>query len=854
MEEKSHHSPGSIITIISLNLGRFLNVEIPDSLVETVRRVLAEDVRQDRLLGATAWAFGPDLHLHLTHLNGGDPVEDFEEVHCSKRAVECALKAAGAAIQKAVDMKISSQDVVKIASLSRQEQAEALDLRCLHYPFTERGAEPIFVAKAIDAGWGFFNRALFNLFFNPDKGSGRRIEGNDFLGVVESIEDLAEDRDEIRAFEFGPGAVNEMLALIADAEQWRLSRVYAVSGKFGRGKLSPEPVALVEGSFNPVMIGRSQSGLPAIGEYTQAVGEFYFGPGGPAGRYRVGLLPSTFPEAQRLSSLPGTARVVSYAYQSFGGGCLPDDSDIVDVFDQNRAETTRLQRESSRLVRFMVDHGEFEPYLNPAAAESRAVAESDLLSDRLESIPDDNDSILERLNERALFTLSDIKADSGGKVGHTSPPNHFQSVAEASLEEAKREGLILPTSEIIEVGDDGHLLMSHKMGADSNDIHLFAYRTFFRQVWVAEVLGYKWYGLGQDLVGEASAGRTTEELAHLNDTFLSLLPEHLPPAERAQMDHLRKAYSQWKSGLGRGHKPLKVFAGNVSGQGPGFAEMPMLDPGRVALLAIDKAGPSAFNLPVFWSLQNAFQDGSLPLYLQNRGARGAVVEVWDIEHHKRVFLDWEQEWKKVQNLLGAIERFNVKRIWSRSSANWNPSRPKQGLDEILLTASTEKLSVITNGEYRGKDDPVLLAVEPLAQALHLFMRDHFYLTQGDGRGSHFMFPTPLAFRDAVATINSRAVCVSAWVTLDGEGEICGFRDVFADPAYEAARDRAFAANKAIWDAQGGNFIPVGVGAAKVEQSYPLAKTLARITAPDSKFVSRRARRRVAPAELVGAGS
>jgi fructose 1,6-bisphosphatase len=168
----------------------------------------------------------------------------------------------------------------------------------------------------------------------------------------------------------------------------------------------------------------------------------------------------------------------------------------------------------------------------------------------------------------------------------------------------------------------------------------------------------------------------------------------------------------------------------------------------------------------------------------------------------------------------------------------------------LLAASTEKLAVITGGEYRGKDDPVLLAVEPLAQALNLFMRDRFYLTQGDGRGSHFMFPTPLAFRDAIATINSRAVAVAAWITMDASGEIRGFRDEFADPSYEAARDRAYELNKAIWDAQGGNFIPVGVGSSKVEQSYPLAQTLARITATDSEFISKRTVSRVAPEELV----
>jgi fructose 1,6-bisphosphatase len=205
-----------------------------------------------------------------------------------------------------------------------------------------------------------------------------------------------------------------------------------------------------------------------------------------------------------------------------------------------------------------------------------------------------------------------------------------------------------------------------------------------------------------------------------------------------------------------------------------------------------------------------------------------------VERHRRVFLDYEAEAALAQRLLGATDKFNVKRIWARTAA-WNPARALDGLGDILLAASTEKLAVISGGEYLGKDDPVLLAVEPLANALNLFMRDRLYMTQGDGRGSHNMFPTPLPFGEAIATVNSKAVSVSAVLSFDGKGGIRSIRDVFADPAYDEARDRAFRVNKSIWDAHGGNFSPVGVGASKVEKSYPLAKMIARITAPGSPF-------------------
>lgn len=812
----------SYILIGSLDLGSFLGGGIPSVLLDRARKNLQKKTEAGEIKGSWVQGFGGDLHLHLsTTLTDSSQISHLEDM-----ILEIGSDALKGAIAEG------------LCSAAAEEQSDALKVRFLKFPYTERGAEPIFVTKAINGGWGFFNRSIFNLFFNPDKGSGRRIEGNDFLAVVESIEDLKEGKKEVRTYEFGPGNINELLALVADAELWRLSRVYAVRGKFGTGELKNEPAAVVEGSFNPVMIGRSQSGLPAIGEYTQAAAEFYFGPGGPQGSYRVGLVPSTFEEAA-LPISDGVCKVAAYAYQSYGGGRIPEGPDVVDVFSQNRPETYRVQREAARLIKHMVSHGEFEPYLNPRTAEHRASQQAEQLGERLEEIPSGSDPLVETANQNSQFTLSDIKADAGGKVGHTSIPNHYRGIAEASLQEAKAQGLIFTTSAFVEVGDDEHLLMSHQRGADSNEIHLFSHRTFFRQVWVAEVLGYKWYGLGQDLVGKSTEGRTTEELANLTDDFINLLPEYLPPVERARMDDLKKAYQEWKFDKGEGHKVEPAFSGNVSGQGPGFAELPLNQPEPVGLLAIDKAGPSAFNLPIWWSLNQAASDGSLFGYLEGVGGNGAVLEIWDVESHRRVFLDLASEGHVIRDLLGAIEKFNIKRVWARTSEEWNPSQVESSLGTVLLAASTEKLAVISGGEYLGKDDPVLLAVEPLARALNLFMRDQFYMTQGDGRGSHFMFPTPLPFEDAIATINSRGVAVSAWVTFDASGEISKFEDVFADPSYELARDRAYSVNKAIWDAQGGNFVPVGVGADKVEQSYPLAKTLSAITTDDSEFISQR---------------
>jgi fructose 1,6-bisphosphate aldolase/phosphatase len=827
----------STIHIVSADLGSLLGPALPAPVVEAAREHLRTQDANQRLRAAWVRDFGEDLHQHLTTFQG-----DFSTGQDPRAyTLDLARGAARAALARGLEMGLGARaDSGAALQLTGPAFDKAINLRVLHYPFTERGAEPVFVAKALNGSWGFFNRAMFNLFFNPDKGSGHRIEGNDFLAVVESIADLAGGKTGVRTYEFGPADTNELLALVTDPDDWRLSAVYAVKGRFGEGKFKDEPAGVVAGGRNPVFVGRSQSGLPAVGELTQAVGEFYFGPGGQDGGYRVGLVPVTFAEAHSHSAPDGVAKVVAYAYQSYDKGRMPAGSDVVDIFAQNPPETRFLQRESMHLIRHMTNHGEFEPYLNAATAVNRAEHTAAKLKDRFQPIPDGADPVVTAANRRSKFTVSDIKADSGGRVGHTTTPGHFGPVADASLQEAKEAGLILGTSKFIAVGDDGHLLMTHTHGADNNAIHLFAYRTFFRQVWVAEVLGYKWYGLGQDLVGDASAGKKTEELAGLSEKFVNLLPDHLPEGERRRHGELKAAFDRWKTGEGEGRTPAPPFSGNVSGQGPGFAELPMPRATPVGLFAIDKAGPAAFNLPVWEALGRCRTDGSLTRYLEGTDARGVVLEIWDVEKHRRVFLDAESEGEIAQRLLGATDKFNFKRIWMRTAA-WNPSRPDSVLGDVLLAASTEKLAIITGGEYRGKDDPVLLAVEPLANAVNLFMRDRFYMTQGDGRGSHNMFPAPLAFGEAIATVNSRAVSVSAMMSLDAKGEIRGIRDVFADPAYEEARERASRINKAIWDAHGGNFSPVGVGASKVEQSYPLAKMIARIIAKGSPYEAKRNR-------------
>src|SRR5262245_42369010 len=158
-------APSCTIHIVSANLGRLIGPSMPEAVVEAARASLRRPEVARRLRGAWVMAFGDDLHLHLTTFADGFPAGESPQAFAARAAREAAVEAVARGRQLGLRGPQAGTD-------SRQAgQAElqaALDLRLLAYPFTERGAEPVFVAKTLNGSWGFFNRALFNLFFNPD--------------------------------------------------------------------------------------------------------------------------------------------------------------------------------------------------------------------------------------------------------------------------------------------------------------------------------------------------------------------------------------------------------------------------------------------------------------------------------------------------------------------------------------------------------------------------------------------------------------------------------------------------------------------------------------------------------------
>ncbi|MEW6242681.1 MAG: fructose-1,6-bisphosphate aldolase/phosphatase [Bacillota bacterium] len=204
------------------------------------------------------------------------------------------------------------------------------------------------------------------------------------------------------------------------------------------------------------------------------------------------------------------------------------------------------------------------------------------------------------------ITLSVIKADIGGFVGHSSVhPALLDRAREVLSDEGK--GLLVDFH-VTCVGDDINLVMTHRHGPDCEDIHRLAWETFKKSTEVAKKL--KLYGAGQDLLSDA-------------------------------------------------------FSGNVKGMGPGVAEMEFVERASepVVIFMADKTEPGAWNLPVYKMFADPFNTAGL--VIDPKMHAGFSFEVHDLIENKKVVLQTPEETYDLLVFIGAPGRYVVKSVYSR---------------------------------------------------------------------------------------------------------------------------------------------------------------------------------------------
>ena len=207
------------------------------------------------------------------------------------------------------------------------------------------------------------------------------------------------------------------------------------------------------------------------------------------------------------------------------------------------------------------------------------------------------------------ITLSVIKADVGGYVGHSESHPDIIAKAKESMATAKKEGLLVDYH-VTKCGDDLQLIMTHQQGEESEKIHKLAWDTFVTGTEEAKKL--KLYGAGQDLLSDA-------------------------------------------------------FAGNVKGMGPGVAEMEIEERKSepVVIFMADKTSAGAWNMPLYKMFADPFN--TIGLVIASNMHRGFTFEVHDVKEHKKITLNAPEEIYDLLVFIGAPSRYMVKAVYSRET-------------------------------------------------------------------------------------------------------------------------------------------------------------------------------------------
>jgi fructose 1,6-bisphosphate aldolase/phosphatase len=326
------------------------------------------------------------------------------------------------------------------------------------------------------------------------------------------------------------------------------------------------------------------------------------------------------------------------------------------------------------------------------------------------------------------ITLSTIKADVGSIGGHTQPTEKMLQAARERIAQACQKGLLLDGM-VTHTGDDIALIMSHTHGDNNKDVHLFAWDTFVYATKFAQEAGC--YAAGQDLLVDAPSS-------------------------------------------------------NVRGAGPGVAEITFehagKDPRRAEafmVVAADKCGPGAFNLPFFLAFADPMYCAGLMLPGLIKGFTFEIIDMSTHDHADHVImLHAPEDYYKIAMLLRDNERFGIKAIYSRA------------YNEQAYSASTDRLHNIA-GKYTGKDDPIALirtqgifpAPEELISPL---VKAHF--VGGDARGSHVMPIMPVAINTPVTGPYCVPIISSLVFSLSAEGKFSDqYVDVFGQKVWDWVR-------------------------------------------------------------------
>ena len=328
------------------------------------------------------------------------------------------------------------------------------------------------------------------------------------------------------------------------------------------------------------------------------------------------------------------------------------------------------------------------------------------------------------------LTLSVLKADVGSIGGHTKPSRHMLDAVKAAANDAVRSGLLIDTF-VGHTGDDIAIIASHTKGPNNPEVHQFAWNTFLKATDIAREYGL--YGAGQDLLVDAPSGN----IRGAGPAVAEVEFDHNPVKENSV-------------------RPAESFM----------------------VLAADKCGPGAYNLPLFLGFADPMYCAGLMLPRIGEGFTFNIIDMDNTEGDSIISLNAPEDYYKITVLLRDNERFGIDSIVSRHTG------------QTAAAVSATRLHNIA-GSYTGKDDPVAIVrnqgIFPAPEELiSPYAKAHYI--GGDARGSHVMPLMPVPINTAVTGMYCLPLVSCIGFSLNKEGKFSdSFADFFDNPAWDHVR-------------------------------------------------------------------
>ena len=291
---------------------------------------------------------GDDLQLIMTHRKG---VEN-EEIHklAWDTFVECTE------VAKSLKLYGAGQDLL-VDTFSGN--VKGMGPGVAEMEFEERPSEPLLFFMGDKTSPGAWNMPLYKIFADPFNTIGLVIDEKIHDGFRFEVHDVKESK---KILVNCPEEVYDLLILIGSVDRFVIKAIYRKSDGEIASVSSTQKLALIAGKYvgkdDPVMISRSQSGFPAVGEVMEPFSFPHIVPGWMRGSHHGPLMPVSIKEANP-TRFDGPPRIVCLGFQ-LNNGKLVGPRDMFD--DPSYDNARKMANDIADILR---RHGPFEPHRLP---------------------------------------------------------------------------------------------------------------------------------------------------------------------------------------------------------------------------------------------------------------------------------------------------------------------------------------------------------------------------------------------------------------------------------------------------------------------------------------------------------